>query len=60
MQRCKGHFLVHSVSSQDFRLFCFLSVFWSKIVQLKFFCENTTYTSRLLSFDKKISSMAWF
>ena len=47
----------HTVSSQDFRSFCFLSVFLSKIVQLKFFCEITTYTSRLLSFDKFFSNM---
>ena len=47
----------HTVTSQDFRSFCFLSVFLSKIVQLKFFCEITTYTSRLLSFDKSFSNM---
>ena len=42
----------HTVSSQNFRSFCFLSFFLSKIVQLNFFCEIVTYTSRLLSFDK--------
>jgi hypothetical protein len=43
---------MHTVSSQDFRSFHFLSFFLSKTVQLKFFCEITTFTSRLLSFDK--------
>ena len=48
-----------TVNSQDFRSFCFLSVFLSKIVQLKFFCEITTYTSRLLSFDKFFPIWSW-
>ena len=48
--------LFHTVSSQNFRSFCFLPFFLlfylSKIVQLNFFREIATYTSRLLSFDK--------
>ena len=51
--------LIHTVSSQNFRSFCFLPVFLSFylwiIVQLKFFCEIATYTSRLLSFEKFLS-----
>ena len=42
----------HTVSSQEFHSFCFLSFFLSKIVQLIFFCEIVTYTYRLLSFDR--------
>ena len=53
LQNFREKYLIkHTVSSQDFRSFFFLSVFLSKNVQLKFFCEITTYTSRLLSFDK--------
>ena len=47
---------IHTVSSQNFRSFCFLPFFLlfylSKIVQLNVFREIATYTSRLLSFDK--------
>ena len=47
---------LHTVSSQNFRSFCFLPFFLlfylSKIVQLNFFREIATYTSRLLSFDR--------
>ena len=41
----------HTVSSQDFRSFCFLSFFLWKIMPLNFFCEIATFTSRLLLFD---------
>ena len=48
--------LIHTVSSQNFRSFCFLPFLChftcQKIVQLNFFREIATYTSRLLSFDK--------
>ena len=50
---------VHTVSSQNFRSFCFLlfflSFYLSKIVQLIFFREIATYTSRLLPSDKFFS-----
>jgi hypothetical protein len=49
---------LHSVSSQDFRSFLFL-YFFSKIVQLKFFREIATITSRLLSFDKFFPAWTW-
>ena len=51
--------LIHTVSSQDFRSFSILSVFLSKNVQLNFFCEITTYTSRHLSFDQFFSIWSW-
>ena len=54
------HSLVHTVSSQDFRSFHFLSFFLAKTVQLKFFCEITTFTSRLLSFDKFFAPLLIF
>ena len=48
--------LIHTVSSQNFRSFCFLPFLChftcQKIVQLNFSREVATYTSRLLSFDK--------
>ena len=52
--------LVHTVSSQDFRSFHFQSFFLPKIVQLNFFCEITTFTSRLLSFDKFFPALLIF
>ena len=53
-----NHTAVHcTVSSQDFRSFRFWSFFLSKILQLNFFCEITTYTSRLLSFENFFYNM---
>jgi hypothetical protein len=49
---------LHTVSSQDFRSFCFLSFFSSKIVQF-IFCEIVTYTSRLLSLDRFFSKLVF-
>ena len=57
---CISSFLLsHTISSQDFCSFRFLSFFLSKIVQLKFFCEIKRYTSRLLSFDKFFPTWPW-
>ena len=55
---------LHTVSSQNFRSFCFLPFFLlfylSKIVQLILFREIATYTSRLLSFDKFLKKISTF
>ena len=49
----------HTVSSQDFRSFCFLSFSLSQIMQLNFFRKITTYTSRHLSFDNFFLTWSW-
>ena len=49
--------VIHTVSSQDFCSFCFLSFFLAKIMQFFFFCEIASYTSRLLWFDNFFSNL---
>ena len=49
----------HTVSSQDFRSFSFLSFSLSEIVQLNFFREIAIHTSRLVSFDNFFLTWSW-